>query len=186
MGIHGNMVVVEVLEETTRPTSSKCTEDEEGNKQLVPSKTSQSPTPQEVIRFINDDTGYIEEFFRCMIRGISNSKLSMVESGTKNSSIPEVEENDVSDTKDDLVLSRNDIGSANDLSIMMQKLDYFIDIMCNLKDNDTKDSYSIIVLYEKMVFDLKSEIASLRNRLKIHQTIMGRKQGTIHEKYVGR
>jgi len=60
---------------------------------------------------------------------------------------------------------------------LIENLDYFIDIVCSIRSSDARDTYSIIVLYEKLIFDLKSEIRSLSKSLMIYNTIVGRKEG---------
>jgi len=169
------MAVTSEQLETIQPT------DEEQQKQLVLVEKGHRPTPQEVSRFINDESGLIEDAFKCMLRGISNTKLNMVRGGTNTPSVlapieEENEDDDVSDNANDLVLS--DSGTTTDMNTiakLVEKLNYFIDAMCSIDSTDAKDMYSIIVLYEKMIFDLKSEISSLSNSLEIYETILGEK-----------
>lgn len=187
----------------------------EAQKQLVVSDEAAlqppAPTDQEVTRYINESSEYIEEVFKCILRGISNSKLKMVKTGTNAPSILEVVEEEAEEEDDKeidenkkqekgeqepekgeqeqeenaLVLTseNNNISKSTDtkadnmttLVQLVKKLDYFIDIMCNIKSEDAKDMYSVIVLYEKMIFDLRSEISSLSKSLNIYETIIGKK-----------
>lgn len=151
-----------------------------------------SPNAEEVSRFINDKSAYIEDVFKCMLRGISNSKLNIVKNncwGTL-SSITELDDetdslDDDSGNKDDGApldgaalpgTSETSVAITPEMKIrqLIRNLDYFIDILCSIKSSDAKDTYSIIVLYEKLIFDIKSEISSLSKSLKIYRTIVGK------------
>jgi hypothetical protein len=149
-------------------------------KVVQPKLLTTSPTAEEVSRFINDKSAYIEDVFKCMLRGISNSKLSMVKNGfDAPSSITELEEGQEGSER---VVVTQQSSSTDTISPevkiikLIQNLDYFIDIICSIKSSDAKDTYSIIVLYEKLIFDLKSEISSLSKSLMIYKTIVGKKQ----------
>jgi len=149
-----------------------------------------SPNAEEVSRFINDKSAYIEEVFKCMLRGISNSKLNIVKNNWgAPSSITELDDetkdldDDSGDKEDGVILSESSCDTmpmTPEMKIrqLIRNLDYFIDILCSIKSSDAKDTYSIIVLYEKLIFDIKSEISSLSKSLKIYQTIIGKEGST--------
>ena len=149
-------------------------------------------TPQkknaEMIQIINDGTGFIQNTFRLILRGITNSKLQLTkkecERGKKDikdeeDEEEEEEEEDEVDMNAELMQSHKTVGNLRDLMGMvdlMGQLDFFIDVMCGLNGgSSSKDTYSIIVLYEKLVGDLKAEISSLSQRLSVYETISGRK-----------
>lgn len=154
-------------------------------------REASSPDAEEVSRFINDKSAYIEEVFKCMLRGISNSKLNIVKNNWSTtpqlSSVTELDDetdnlDDDSGNKDDDVplpgTSETTVATTMtpEMKIreLVRNLDYFIDILCSIKSSDASDTYSIIVLYEKLIFDIKSEISSLSKSLKIYRTIVGK------------
>ena len=143
----------------------------EEDKQLCLVKRFPTPAPEEIFNFINDGNGYIEGVFKCMIREISNSKLNMVKNGAK---IPSIYDDDNDDDKNKRALIHR-TNSSVDVINMIQNLDYFVDILFNIKSSDVKETFNIIVLYERMIFDLRSEISSLKNRLKIFKTILAKR-----------
>lgn len=149
-----------------------------------------SPNAEEVSRFISDKSAYIEDVFKCMLRGISNSKLNIVKNNWgAPSSITELDDetkdldDDSGDKEDGVIISESScdtmpITPEMKIRQLIRNLDYFIDILCSIKSSDAKDTYSIIVLYEKLIFDIKSEISSLSKSLKIYQTIVGKEGST--------
>lgn len=169
-------VTIKIMKEKDQLVVSNCPtkELEDDKKDIIVFKSFQTPTPDDMFKFINDGNGFIEGLFRCLIREISNSKLNMV----KNSCEPmdsRVKKNSFSSCS---VVQRtnknidNEIMTRADVINMIKNLDYFIDVMVNLKSTDVKETFNIIILYERMVFDIKSEISSLKNRLKIFRTIL--------------
>ena len=144
----------------------------------------------EMIQIINDGTGFIQNTFRLILRGITNSKLQLTKKecergkkDIKDEEEDEEEDEDMVDMNAELIQSHKTVGNLRDLMGMvdlMGQLDFFIDVMCGLNGgSSSKDTYSVIVLYEKLVCDLKAEISSLSQRLSVYETISGRKEELI-------
>ena len=171
------------LRDLTTTTTTTRKELQEHSANLALTTRSTSPTAEEVSQFINDKSAYIENVFKCMLRGISDSKLSMVKNRVGDDtppSITELREGEPGATgaggrEQGVTETRTEVISPEVKIVkLIQNLDYFIDIVCSIKSSDAKDTYSIIVLYEKLIFDLKSEIFSLTKSLAIYKTIVGK------------
>jgi len=132
---------------------------------------------------IAETSPFIENIFKDMLKGISDSKISMVRTGTNVPSSIISENNSENNSGNNSGVGGNTSSGlenerSKDLKRLLhltQQLDYFIEMMCKIESSDAEDTYSVIVLYEKLIFDLKTEIASLTKRLNIVQTIVTKK-----------